>query len=88
MAGVVLGGAGQNTVVKAANKPPATFGYQPIRDFWQELSQLGEITVEGFHERMLDTGWRRPQGGALNYEVTRTDIACMCRKGFAVRVGS
>ena len=77
-----------DSVVKAAKKPPATFGYQPINDFWQELSQLGEVTVEDFHRHMLSTGWRRPQGGALTYEVTRTDIACMCREGFAARVDS
>jgi len=77
-----------DTVVRATGKPPGTFGYQPIHDFWQELSQLGEVTVEDFHQYMVSTGWRRPQGGALRYEVTRTDIACMCREGFAVRVGS
>lgn len=77
-----------NTVIRAANKPPGTFGYQPIHDFWQELSRLGEVTVDDFHRHMLSTGWRRPQGGALKYEVTRTDIACMCREGFAVRVRS
>ncbi len=76
-----------DTVVKVAKKPPATFGYQPIHDFWQELSRLGEVTVEEFHRHMLSTGWRRPQGGALTYEVTRIDIVCMCREGFAVRVG-
>jgi hypothetical protein len=75
-----------DTVVKAATKPPGAFGYQPIHDFWRELSQMDEVTVELFHQHMVSTGWRRPQGGALTYDVTRTDIACMCREGFATRV--
>ncbi len=75
-----------NTIISAANRPPGTFPYQPIHDFWQELSRLGEITLEDFHSHMLSIGWRRPQGGLLTYDVTRTDIACMCREGFAKRV--
>ena len=75
-----------DTVIRAANEPPGTFTYQPIHDFWLELSRLGQVTVEDFHRHMLSIGWRRPRGGALRYEVTRTDIACMCREGFAVRV--
>ncbi len=75
-----------DTVIKAATKPPSTFRYQPIHDFWQELSKLGEVTVEVFHQHMVTTGWQRPQGGALTYIVTRIDIACMCRNDFATRV--
>lgn len=75
-----------DTVVRAAGKPPGTYAYQPIHDFWSELSRLGDVTVEDFHQHMVSKGWRRPQGGALTYAVTRTDIACMCREGFAMRV--
>jgi hypothetical protein len=75
-----------STVLKAANKPPGTFAYQPIHDFWHQLSQLDEVTVEEFHRHMVSTGWRRPQGGVLTYDVTRTDLVCMCREGFAVRI--
>jgi len=77
-----------DTVVRAANKPAATFGYQPIHDFWQELSRLGDISVQDFHTHMITKGWRRPQGGKLTYDVTRTDVACMCREGFATRVSN
>jgi hypothetical protein len=77
---------GPATVVKAATRPPSTFAYQPIHDFWRELARLGEVTIEEFHQHMVSTGWRRPRGGLLTYPVTRTDLACMCRNGFAVRV--
>ena len=75
-----------STVVRAGNKPPGTYAYQPIHDFWHQLSEFNEVTVEEFHQHMVSIGWRRPQGGMLTYDVTRTDIACMCREGFAVRV--
>lgn len=75
-----------DTVVRAARKPPSSYAYQPIHDFWHELARMGDVSVADFHAHMVSTGWRRPQGKPLTYDVTRTDIASMCREGFAVRV--
>ena len=74
------------TVVEAAKRPPGNFGYQPINDFWQQLKQTGPVTLEAFHTHMLSRGWRRPSGKPLTYEVTRIDLASMCKHGFARRV--
>lgn len=74
------------TVIRAATKPPASFGYQPIHDFWRELAKVGPVTVEAFHAHMKSIGWIRPRGGELTYEVTRIDLASMCKHGFAERV--
>lgn len=74
------------TLVEAAKRPPGNFGYQPINDFWQQLKQTGPVTVEAFHTHMLSRGWRRPSGKPLTYEVTRIDLASMCKHGFARRV--
>ncbi|NHA14602.1 hypothetical protein [Thioalkalivibrio sp. XN279] len=90
--GLGAGGGGRqpplrpDTVIRAARKPSSSYKYQPIHDFWHELARMGEISVADFHDHMGSTGWRRPQGKPLTYEVTRTDIASMCREGFAVRV--
>jgi hypothetical protein len=75
-----------STLVEAAKRPPGNFGYQPINDFWQQLKQIGPVTVEAFHEHMLSRGWRRPSGKPLTYEVTRIDLASMCKHGFARRL--
>lgn len=74
-----------STRVRAGIKPPESFGYRPIHDFWRELSKLGEIEVADFHRHLVSIKWQRPRGGALTYEVTRTDVASMCKNGFAVR---
>ena len=75
-----------HTVVEAVNRPPASFGYQPIHDFWHELKRLGPTSVEDFHGHMRDIGWKRPSGQDLTYEVARTDLASMCKHGFARRL--
>ncbi len=76
------------TVIEAtAVRPTASVGYQPIVDFWHELKRVGPVSIEDFHNHMVSIGWRRPRGQALTYEVTRIDLASMCKKGFARRVG-
>lgn len=75
-----------NTIVEASTQPPSDFGYQPFQDFWQMLCSTGPISVEDFHRHMVSTGWRRPQGKDLTYEVTRIDIASMCKHGFVRRL--
>lgn len=75
-----------DTVVRAARKPPSSYAYQPVHDFWHELARMGDVSVADFLAHMIAAGWRRPQGKPLTYDVARTDIACMCREGFAVRV--
>lgn len=75
------------TILEAtAIRPPGNFGYQPIADFWNQLKRVGPMSVEDFHQHMLDTGWRRPSGKPLTYDVMRTDLASMCKHGFARRV--
>jgi hypothetical protein len=54
--------ASPDTVYEAVQRPPADFGYQPIHDFWNELSKLGPTSIEGMHRHMLSLGWRRPSG--------------------------
>lgn len=76
----------RHTVVEAGTRPPSSFGYQPIHDFWKELRNIGPTSVEDFHAHMVASGWRRPQGKDLTYEITRTDIASMCKHGFAHRL--
>jgi len=76
----------RDTIVEAATKPAADFGYQPIHDFWRELATTGPITIEDFLHHMVATGWRRPQAGDLTFAVTRTDIASMCKRGYARRL--
>lgn len=75
-----------DTLVGAKNRPPGNFGYQPIIDFWHQLKEIGPVSVKGFHEHMLSIGWKRPSGKPLTYEVTRTDLASMCKHGFAERI--
>lgn len=67
----------------AAERPPASFAYQPIHDFWEELRKIGPASVDAFHKHMIDLGWRRPRGGDLTREVTRTDLVSMVKHGFA-----
>ena len=75
-----------HTFFEAARKPPASFRYQPIHDFWRELRQLGPISVRGFCYHMNSIGWRRPRGGKLTLDVARTDLVGMAREGFARRL--
>jgi hypothetical protein len=72
-------------VVKS-RKPPRDFGYQPIVDFWNELNEIGPTSIGSFHKHMRKSGWRRPQGGELTYEIMRIDMVSMARHGFVRRI--
>jgi len=78
--------AAPGTVYEAVRRPPADFGYQPIHDFWQELSKLGPTSIEAMHRHMLSLGWSRPSGKPLTYDVMRIDMVSMAKHGFARRV--
>ena len=71
----------------AALRPPATFGYRPIHDFWQELLKTGSIGVEEFYQHLISIGWRRPSGKPLTAKIVRTDLVSMVKHGFAVASG-
>lgn len=78
--------ASPHTVYEAVRQPPGDFGYQPILDFWQELSKLGPTSIEGMHRHMLSLGWVRPSGKPLTYAVMRIDMVSMAKHGFIRRV--
>ncbi|MEQ9145449.1 MAG: hypothetical protein RLO08_13940 [Parvibaculaceae bacterium] len=79
--------ASRDTIYEAVRKPPSNFGYQPIHDFWNELSKRGPSTIEAMHQHMLSLGWQRPSGKPLTYEVMRTDMVSMAKNGFIRRLG-
>lgn len=68
---------------RAAMRPPESFRYSPIHDFWQELQKTGEITADGFFEHLQGVGWRRPSGKPLTPHIVRTDLVSMVKHGFA-----
>jgi hypothetical protein len=72
----------------AATRPPASFGYRPIHDFWQELLKTGGIGVDAFYDHLTAIGWRRPSGRPLTPQVVRTDLVSMVKNGFAKSHGS
>lgn len=67
----------------AADRPPASFRYSPIHDFWQELIKLGPSSVDEFFEHLSGVGWSRPSGKPLTAAVVRTDLVSMVKHGFA-----
>lgn len=80
--------AGPSTVYRASVRPPASFGYQPATDFYDELIKAGRdgLSVELLAERMRAKGWRRPKGGDLTTEIMRIDLVSMCKHKFVERL--
>ena len=71
---------------KAAKRPPESFRYSPIHDFWQELSKIGPKTPTEFHQHLDRIGWNRPSGKPLTTKIVRIDLVSMVKHGFATRV--
>lgn len=65
-------------------KPPESFRYSPIHDFWQELQKTGPVSVDAFYAHLVSVGWRRPSGKPLTPQIVRTDLVSMVKHGFAV----
>jgi hypothetical protein len=70
---------------QAATKPPASFGYSPIHDFWQELKKTGPQSPSDFLSHLNRIRWQRPSGKPLTLQVVRTDLVSMVKHGFAER---
>lgn len=68
----------------AAKKPPESFRYSPIHDFWQELVKTGPMTVDEFFNHLQTVGWQRPSGKPLTASIVRTDLVSMVKHGFAL----
>lgn len=71
--------------LSAAIKPPETFRYSPIHDFWQELNRIGSSSPEELHVHLNSIGWRRPSRKPLTTAIVRTDLVSMVKHGFASR---
>ena len=69
---------------RPAARPPATFRYSPIHDFWQEMQTTAPITVDAFFSHLMEVGWKRPSGKPLTPKIVRTDLVSMVKHGFAV----
>ena len=69
----------------AAKRPPASFSYSPIHDFWQELQKTGPHSAEEFFDHLQAIRWQRPSGKPLTLQVVRTDLVSMVKHGFAQR---
>lgn len=70
---------------RAAAKPPASFRYSPVHDFWRELVAIGPASAESLHRHLDAIGWRRPSRKELTIAVVRTDLVSMVKHGFAER---
>jgi hypothetical protein len=53
---------GDLRVFEAAQRPPESFRYSPIHDFWKELTKVGPMTTDAFFEHLMSVGWKRPSG--------------------------
>jgi len=74
---------GDFRVFRAALRPPESFRYSPIHDFWKELTKVGPITTDAFFEHLISVGWRRPSGKPFTRAIVRTDLVSMVKNGFA-----
>lgn len=74
---------GDLRVFEAALRPPESFRYSPIHDFWEELTKVGPMTTDVFFEHLMSVGWKRPSGKPLTRAIVRTDLVSMVRNGFA-----
>lgn len=72
----------------AAQRPPGSFSYRPIHDFWQELLKTGAMDADAFYDHLLRVRWSRPSGKPLTPQVVRTDLVSMVKHGFASVAGS
>jgi hypothetical protein len=80
--------ANPETLYKAAKRPPGTFGYAPIHDFWNVLHDEGPMTIRQLYQAMLKRHWRRPRGGELTLKIMQIDVVSMAKpgNGFAERM--
>lgn len=70
---------------QAADRPPTSFRYSPIHDFWRELLNMGPQSTDEFYAHLNRIGWRRPSGKPLTTAIVRTDLVSMVKHGFAIR---
>ena len=80
--------ANSDTVYNVFKKPPATFGYQSIHEFWEVLNRSGPMSIKQLHQEMIKQGWRRPRGGKLTLKIMQIDVVSMAKpgNGFAERL--